>query len=198
MIKNCGRIGFFETLYCKGLVHIHRVRHAKVPWLCSPCLYTSCTGLLLYLNVSQLCIKIWLIFRCSRRPLPNVNKQGEQSHGTFGVTDSVHDVYGLIRFYMRKSALLQKHLPTRAGRSPTFQDPGTPLDGLAGTRVPASPTEKVLRPGSPILGFRSQTKWTPTRESHVGLASTRVPGYPFQLYCLHNVSLHKFIKHIKD
>ena len=28
----------------------------KVPWLCSPCLYTSCTVLLLYLNVSQLCI----------------------------------------------------------------------------------------------------------------------------------------------
>ncbi len=33
---------------------------------------------------------------------------------------------------------------TRAGRSPTFQDPGTPLDGLAGTRVPASPIEQVL------------------------------------------------------
>ncbi len=25
-------------------------------------------------------------------------------------------------------------LYTSAGRSPTFQDPGTPLDGLAGTR----------------------------------------------------------------
>ncbi len=72
----------------------------KVPWLCSPCLCTSYWGLLLYLNVSQLCIiwisghwnkiKIWLIFRCSRRPLPNVNKQGEQRPGTFGVTDPVH------------------------------------------------------------------------------------------------------------
>ena len=33
---------------------------------------------------------------------------------------------------------------SRAGRSPTFQDPGTPLDGLGGTRVPASPIEQVL------------------------------------------------------
>ncbi len=32
----------------------------------------------------------------------------------------------------------------RAGRSPPFQDPGTPSDGLAGTRVPASPIEHVL------------------------------------------------------
>ncbi len=62
----------------------------KVPWLCSPSLCTSCRGLLLYLNVSQLCISAnpgW--FRWSRRPLPNVNKQGEQRCGTFGVTDPV-------------------------------------------------------------------------------------------------------------
>ncbi len=36
------------------------------------------------------------------------------------------------------------YVRSRAGRSPTFQDPGTPLDGLAGTRVPASPMELVL------------------------------------------------------
>ncbi len=33
----------------------------------------------------------------------------------------------------------------RAGSSPTFQDPGTPLDGFMGTRVPASLMEQVLR-----------------------------------------------------
>ncbi len=33
---------------------------------------------------------------------------------------------------------------TRAGRSPTFQDPGTPLNGLAGTRVPVNMMEQIL------------------------------------------------------
>ncbi len=32
--------------------------------------------------------------------------------------------------------------------------------------------------GSPLM-------WTPTRESHVGLVGTCVPGYPFQLYYWH-------------
>ena len=67
---------------------------------------------------------------------------------------------------------------------PTFQDPGIPLDGRAGTRVPASPIEQVLSYNTLArLGesFRSPIKGTPTRESHVGLAGTRVPGYPFQL-----------------
>ncbi len=35
---------------------------------------------------------------------------------------------------------------------------------------------------APMVALRSPTKWTPTRESHVGLADIRVPGYPFQLY----------------
>ncbi len=50
---------------------------------------------------------------------------------------------------------------TRAGRSPTFQDPGTPLNGL-----------RFLE--SPLI-------WTPIRESGM---DSRVPGYPgtpFQL-----------------
>ncbi len=42
------------------------------------------------------------------------------------------------------SRLCITSLLVRAGRSPTFQDPGTRLDGLAGTRVPASPIEHVL------------------------------------------------------
>ncbi len=92
----------------------------KVSWLCCPCLYTSCTGLLLYLNVSQLCIiwisghwnkkkliKIWLVFRCSRRPLPKVNKQGEQSHGTFGVTDSDDAVHTHRMAYLFNADMLR-------------------------------------------------------------------------------------------
>ncbi len=47
----------------------------------------------------------------------------------------------------------------RAGKSPTFQDPGTPLDGLTGTQVT-------------------------TRESHVGLTGVWELRYPFQLYSL--------------
>ncbi len=35
-------------------------------------------------------------------------------------------------------------LPGRAGRSPTFQDPDTPLEGLADTLVLASPIDKEL------------------------------------------------------
>ncbi len=35
-------------------------------------------------------------------------------------------------------------LESRAGRSPIFQEPGTPLVGLAGTRVPVSSIEEVL------------------------------------------------------
>ena len=44
--------------------------------------------------------------------------------------------------------LMQVHflLPGRAGRSPTFQDPGTPLFGLAGTRGFASPLEQLPSP----------------------------------------------------
>ena len=58
---------------------------------------------------------------------------------------------------------------TRAGRSPTFQDPGTPLFGHAGTRGFASPIEQLLSfKMSPFI-------WTRTRESHV---DSRVPGYP--------------------
>ncbi len=34
--------------------------------------------------------------------------------------------------------------PSTAERSPTFQEPGTPLDGLAGTQVPVSRKEQVL------------------------------------------------------
>ncbi len=56
---------------------------------------------------------------------------------------------------------------TRAGRSPTFQDPGTPLDGLAGTRVPASPIEQV-----------SSFKTSLQESNKVDL----VPGYPLKLY----------------
>ena len=47
-------------------------------------------------------------------------------------------------------------LLSRAGRSPKFQDPGTPLNGLSGTR---------------------QSDGADPRVSH-GLAGTRVPGYP--------------------
>ncbi len=52
------------------------------------------------------------------------------------------------------------HPPTRAGRSPEFQDPGTPLNGLAGTCQ--------SHEADPFI-------WTRTRESHV---DSRVPEYP--------------------
>ncbi len=68
---------------------------------------------------------------------------------------------------------------SRAGRSPTFQDPGTPLDGLVGTRVAMSPIEQALNFKTRAL--ESPTKWAPTRESHVRLAGIQVHGYPFQL-----------------
>ncbi len=55
---------------------------------------------------------------------------------------------------------------SRAGRSPTFQDPGTPLFGLAGTRGFASLIEESFYLDSDSRFLR-------------GLVSTRVPGYPF-------------------
>ncbi len=58
----------------------------------------------------------------------------------------------------RNSMVTNVTITFRAGRSPTFQDPGTPLFGLAGTR-----------------GFASLI-WTRTRDSYV---DSRVPGYPF-------------------
>ncbi len=65
-------------------------------------------------------------------------------------------------FYAIPVPLVPQHInctllqDTRAGRSPTFQDPGTPLVGLAGTWVPASSIESLV---SPLM-------WTRTRESH--------------------------------
>ncbi len=38
----------------------------------------------------------------------------------------------------------RKYIGIRAGRSPTFWDPGTSLVGLAGNRVPGSSIEEVL------------------------------------------------------
>ncbi len=58
-----------------------------------------------------------------------------------------------------------KSVRIRAGRSPTFQDPSTPLNGLAGTRVPINSIQQVLK----------SLIWTPIRESAV---DSRVPGYP--------------------
>ena len=64
----------------------------------------------------------------------------------------------------------------RAGRSPTFQDPGTPLHGLAGTR-----------PDGSAVGSSVVKLWGVPGESFdvdsyprvsLGLAGTRVPGYP--------------------
>ncbi len=49
------------------------------------------------------------------------------------------------------------HMYARAGRSPTFQDPATPLDGLPGTQVSISSLEEVLT--SPLT-------WTRTHQSH--------------------------------
>ncbi len=63
----------------------------------------------------------------------------------------------------------------RAGRSPTFQDPGTPLNGLAGTRqfdAPGSQSHKGVHGES----FNMDSY---PRVWH-GFRSTRVlhPGYP--------------------
>ncbi len=62
-------------------------------------------------------------------------------------------------------SVLNNIVNIRAGGSPTFQDPGTPLYGLAGTRVPASPIEEVL---SRAFGesLASPFMWTRTRKSH--------------------------------
>ncbi len=64
-------------------------------------------------------------------------------------------------------------MPPRAGRSPTFQDPGTRLDGLAGTRIPASPIQQ-------LLSFGESFDVDPDSRVSCGLTGTRVPGYPFQ------------------
>ena len=40
----------------------------------------------------------------------------------------------------------------RAGRSPTFGDPGTPLNGLAGTRGFVSPIEEFLSFNTTLRG----------------------------------------------
>ncbi len=66
----------------------------KVPWLCSPCLFTFGRGLLLHLNISQFfffffqwpeiqMMQSWLTFRYSKNAVHDVYKHGEQSHGTF-------------------------------------------------------------------------------------------------------------------
>ena len=57
----------------------------------------------------------------------------------------------------------------RAGRSPKFQDPGTPLNGLAGTRVPVNLMGQILKES-----FYLDSDPRVSR----GLAGTRVPGYP--------------------
>ena len=51
--------------------------------------------------------------------------------------------WGVSEVYMQRR-LNVDCISSRAGWSPTFQDPGTPLIGLAGTRVPASPIEQLL------------------------------------------------------
>ncbi len=63
---------------------------------------------------------------------------------------------------MKKKQSNYEGVEGRAGRSPTFQDPGTPLYGLAGTRVPSSPIEELLS-GVPGESFDVEL---------------RVPGYP--------------------
>ena len=74
------------------------------------------------------------------------------------------------------------NLETRAGRSPTFQDPGTPLVGLARTRVPVSPIEKVL-------------SWRVLWCGLITASLTRTRGYPstpLQLYLkLHVIEVSK-------
>ena len=61
---------------------------------------------------------------------------------------------------------------SRAGRSPTFQDPGTPLFGLAGTRGFASPMEQLWRVLKESFYLDSDPRVSR------GLVSTRVPEYP--------------------
>ena len=59
----------------------------------------------------------------------------------------------LTAVYFRRSAIHVKgstHVVAIAGRSPTFQDPGTPLGGLTDTGVPVNPIEQVLQSG-PVL-----------------------------------------------
>ncbi len=48
---------------------------------------------------------------------------------------------------IRVQSIKNKVVESRAWRSPTFGDPGTPLNGLAGTRGFTSPIEEVLRGG---------------------------------------------------
>ena len=61
----------------------------KVPRLCSLCLFTFGRGLLLHLNISEM-MQSWLKFRYSKSPVHDIYKHGEQSLGTFGVTDSAN------------------------------------------------------------------------------------------------------------
>ena len=64
----------------------------------------------------------------------------------------------------------------RVGRSPTFQNSGTPSNGLAGTRGFASPIEQVLS-----LKNEATQQASPLRvpKSRLGLASlTQTCGYP--------------------
>ena len=65
---------------------IHRMCHAKSPMALFSVFMYIMQGTF---AIPECEIKIWLIFRCSRRPLTNVNKQGEQRCGTYGVTDPV-------------------------------------------------------------------------------------------------------------
>ncbi len=71
---------------------------------------------------------------------------------------------------------------SRAGRSPTFQDLGTPLNGLRVTWVPVNLTEQILSfKTSPCCQDDSSKTFYPDSRVSRRLAGTRVPGYPFQL-----------------
>ena len=77
------------------MYHITGSVTPKVPHLCSPCLFTFGRGLLLHLNHPGLAeMQSWLTFRYSKSPLHDVHKDGEQSHGTFGVILPVRAMVG--------------------------------------------------------------------------------------------------------
>ncbi len=75
------------------------------------------------------------------------------------------------------------HVANKTGRSPTFQDPGTPLDRLMGTKVHASSIEMVLsfktRTYGKVLGSPRRVLWcglVPTSLTRTRRHSdTRVP-----------------------
>ncbi len=134
----------------------------KVPRLCSPCLFTFGRGLLLHLNISQIFYLVSMTWNSndakltqiqdSKSPVHDVYKHGEQSHGTFGVTDSVKEIETFSHSESMPPWVNQRNtLPSKRNTTLGSRAPLTPIWG----QRPHGGKKLLTGVVSPILSHRS-------------------------------------------